>query len=255
MLFWYYCYLQPKVEPPQLFNYVGFPDFATIGRGYFDQMVQLGGVRPEHAVLDVGCGIGRVALHFTSFLNADSRYAGFDVVSRGPEWCNQKITKRFPNFRFAHVDVFNRHYNPRGSVRANAFSFPYSDESFDFAFATSVFTHLLPDAAKQYLSEVQRVLKIGGRCFISYFLLNEQSEKHMVNSDFDFTVPGQGYKLKTERDPEAAIAYEEDFITTLYQRIGLRLLPPIHYGDWSGRQATIGGQDIVVAEKVSGRDP
>ena len=39
----------------------------------------------------------------------------------------------------------------------------------------SVFTHMLPPDLDQYLSEVQRVLRQGGRCLISAFLLNEES--------------------------------------------------------------------------------
>ncbi len=249
VLFWYYCYVRADMQPPQLFNYVGFPDFAAIGRGYFDEIVRLGGVQPDHSVLDVGCGIGRVAIQFTTFLRANARYAGFDVVPKGPTWCNQKIAKRFPNFSFDHVDVYNRHYNRRGTVAPNEFRFPYDDGSFDFAFATSVFTHMLPGAVAHYLSELSRVLKCGGRCFISYFLLNDQSEKYMVDSDFNFTVAGDGYKVKSEKDPEAAIAYEEGFVTRLYRDAGLRPILPIHYGDWSGRVGAVGGQDIILAEK------
>jgi len=34
---------------------------------------------------------------------------------------------------------------------------------------------LLPESMRHYLSEVSRVLKRGGRCFITFFLINEES--------------------------------------------------------------------------------
>ncbi len=251
LLFWYYCYVRTSVQPPQFFNYVGFPDFASIGSGYFNNIRRLGGVTPNQHVLDVGCGIGRVAVHFTSFLNAGARYEGFDVVAKGPRWCNRKIGKQFPNFAFQHVNVYNRHYNKQGVVPAHEFTFPYEDETFDFVFATSVFTHLLPEAVARYLSEMGRVLKPGGRCFISYFVLNDTSKQHMSRSDFNFSCIDGRYGVMTEDDPEAAIAYEESYIKKLHQHSGLPLMLPIHYGDWSGRVGDVGGQDVILAQKPS----
>ncbi|NNF39862.1 MAG: class I SAM-dependent methyltransferase [Woeseiaceae bacterium] len=249
-LFWYYCYVSKTTNPPQLFNYVGFPNYSGIGRGYFANMQQLGGVRPEHDVLDVGCGIGRVAIHYTEFLHAESRYEGFDVVKKGPQWCSEKIGRRFPNFSFCHANVYNKHYNRRGAISASAYRFPYENESFDFVFATSVFTHMLPDAIGQYLSEIERVLRPGGRAFLSYFLLNDMSRKHMVTSEFNFQRVDDRYGVMSENDPEAAIAFDESFIRQLHDDNGIPVLLPIHYGDWSGCRGVTGGQDVLVAEKA-----
>jgi ubiquinone/menaquinone biosynthesis C-methylase UbiE len=42
--------------------------------------------KPDDRVLDVGCGIGRVALHFARFLGEHGRYDGFDAVRVGVDW-------------------------------------------------------------------------------------------------------------------------------------------------------------------------
>src|SRR5687767_15011180 len=70
-----------------------------------------------------------------------------------------------PDFQFDWLDVGNTQYNTRSSRAASAVRFPDDDASFDFVFATSVFTHLLPDAAARYLAESRRVLRPGGRLF------------------------------------------------------------------------------------------
>ena len=72
------------------------------------------------------------------------------------------------------------------TLAASSFSFPYEDESFDVVFATSVLTHLLPDAVENYLAEIHRVLAPGGRSFVTYFLIDEESKSLMSESEFPF---------------------------------------------------------------------
>ena len=137
--------------------------------GHFRDVCRLG---PDEAVLDVGCGVGRMAAPLTAYLSPRGRYDGFDIMAENVRWCRRALTPRFPNFRFRHADVYNREYNPGGRVPAAAFRFPYPDAAFDFVFATSVFTHLLPADAAHYLAELGRVLRPGGRGLATVFLLN-----------------------------------------------------------------------------------
>ena len=97
---------------------------------------------------------------------------------------------------------------------------------------------------------VARVLRRGGHAFISYFVLNDESRDHMASSAFDFQRVDERYAVKSEKDPEAAIAYDESFIASLHDEAGVPIVLPVHYGDWSGRAGEVGGQDVVVAQKV-----
>ena len=54
-----------------------------MGRRFLEQFVALGGLKPDHHVLDVGCGIGRMALPLTTFLSAGGEYREFDPVGKG----------------------------------------------------------------------------------------------------------------------------------------------------------------------------
>jgi SAM-dependent methyltransferase len=173
------------------------------------------------------------------------------VFPEGIAWCQENITPRHPNFRFRVADIKNKEYNPAGRFAASEYEFPYESASFDFVLLTSVFTHLLPDEVENYLSEIWRVLAPGGRCLASFFLLNEESLGAIRSgtSTIDFRHDFGGYRVKDVQTPEAAIAFPEDYIRSLYAERRLNIAEPIHYGSWPGRRAFLSYQDVVVAVK------
>jgi ubiquinone/menaquinone biosynthesis C-methylase UbiE len=138
------------------------------------------------------------------------------------------------------ANIHNQEHNSAYRFAASECRLPYDDASFDFAFLTPSFTHLLPDEVENYLSEIRRVLASGGRCLTSFFLLNEESldclrsGSSTINVKHDF---GE-YRTKNASSPEAAIAYPEGFIRDLYAEHGLRIAEPTHYGSWPGRKVS-----------------
>jgi len=107
-----------SLTPPRRLIFVGDGDFRKTGDEFFRYFVELGGLKPEHTVLDVGCGIGRMAIPLTTYLTK-GRYEGFDIVRRGVAWSTRNISARYPNFRFQLADVYNRWYNPGGAFDAS----------------------------------------------------------------------------------------------------------------------------------------
>ncbi len=222
-----------------------------IGEEFCRFFVELGGLQPDERVLDVGCGIGRMAVPLTKYLK-DGEYEGFDVVPKSVEWCKENITPRYPNFRFSLADIHNELYNPRGRFKAAEYKFPYEDQYFDFVFLTSVLTHLLPRDMQNYLRETARVLKKDGRCIITFFLLNPQSLslRSLGRSELDFKYQREGCRILDEDAPEYAVAYDEGHIRELYRRHNLRIVEPVHYGSWCGRgNSYLTYQDLIVAVK------
>jgi SAM-dependent methyltransferase len=239
--------------PPKRIWGMGAEEYQSVGREFLELFIRLGGLQPHHRVLDVGSGVGRMTVPLTDYLvPPDGAYEGFDIDRPGVEWCSKAITSRFPNFKFHHSDVLNKHYNPRGTHQASSYRFAYQDGSFDFVYLTSVFTHMFPADLENYLGEIARVLKPGGRCLITWFLLNPESEALVKagRSTQDFSHPLDGCTTTTPADPEAALAYPETYVRDLYARLGLTIEEPLHYGAWCGREPHVSYQDIVVASKA-----
>ena len=237
--------------PPKSMISVGDGDFEQIGQEFKNYFIDLVNLQPNNRILDVGCGIGRMAIPLTSYLSQKGEYWGFDIVAKGIEWCQSRISPKFSNFHFLYSDVYNKQYNKEGKVLAQDFEFPFDDKFFDFVFLTSVFTHMLPLDLENYLSEISRVLKTGGKCLITFFILNQESEGLIRSgrSTLDFRYKIYDCLTINENVPEAAIAYNEEFAKTLFEKYGLKIIQPIHYGSWCKRDKFLTYQDLLIAIK------
>ncbi|WP_275042738.1 SAM-dependent methyltransferase [Azospirillum baldaniorum] len=102
--------------PPPDRVFIGDGDFRAIGAEFLRHFVRVGGLKPKHRVLEIGCGIGRMAVPLTQYL--DSSYDGVDIVEDGIRWCAETITPAYPEFRFRTLDVANALYNPGGAEDA-----------------------------------------------------------------------------------------------------------------------------------------
>jgi SAM-dependent methyltransferase len=107
------------------------------------------GLRPEHTLVDVGCGSGRLAKALVPYLTP-GRLLGTDVVQELLDYARDGCPA---DWHFVLVD----------EVRI-----PFADNCADFACFFSVFTHLLPEECYCYLLEAQRVVKPGGRIVFSF---------------------------------------------------------------------------------------
>lgn len=238
------------IPPRKLIHNIG-GSFNGVGNAFFRHFVELGNLQPHERVLDVGCGVGRMAVPLTRYLADGGSYEGFDIDAREIDWCTRHVTSRYPNFRFQVADIYSKRYNPKGACTDAGYRFPYADGSFDFVFMTSVCTHILQPGIENYLSEVSRVLKRDGRSLITWFLLNEESTGLMRagRSSLDFKY-GQGPCRLADQDvPEFAVAYDEGLVTNAYASKGLIVVEPIRYGNWCDRARSFDYQDIVVARK------
>lgn len=240
-----------KLTPPKGMIFTGSGDFRQQGRDMVEKFKSLGDLRPEHKVLDIGSGIGRIAVGLTEYLNEKGRYEGFDVMERGVLWCQNNISTVYPNFQFKYTPLKNDLYRNDGEAAEN-FTFPYADNQFDFIVLTSVFTHMMPEEVKHYLGEIQRVLKPEGKCFATFFVLNEESKEGMKNNkEFHFPYEYGYYRLMDDKIKSANIAFEEDYLKANLILDNKLKLDKIHHGWWSNqnREACESFQDIVMIKK------
>ena len=87
-------------EPPKQRIYTGDADFRKIGCGIVKALIRNVDLQPHSAVLDIGSGVGRVALPLTQWLDSAGRYVGVEIVTEGVSWCIENISAKYPNFYF-----------------------------------------------------------------------------------------------------------------------------------------------------------
>jgi SAM-dependent methyltransferase len=245
--------------PPKAGTFTGaVDDFAASGDVLVGALAGVVGATPSSQVLDVGCGVGRLAVAMSRFLDASGRYEGLDIVPEGIGWCRQHIVSPHHNVHFTLADVYNKEYNPKGRVQPADYRFPYPDEAFDIAVLVSVFTHMLPADVDRYVSEIARVLKKNGRIFATYFLITPESLR-LMNSrrcSVRFKHNLGSHWLQSGSVPELSVAYDEQYIRAVYAKHGLSDPPDIYPGGWCGRPGRwppgsgLGGQDTLVATKL-----
>lgn len=223
--------------PPSERNFVGDGNFLAIGLEFLKWFVRVGELKPTERVLDIGSGIGRMALPLTQYLDGGT-YDGVEIAADGVAWCAENITPRYENFRFQRLDLAHPLYNPAGQMRTEEVRLPFKDASFDFIFLTSVITHLTAPEVQAYAREIRRVIAPGGRCLMTAFLLNTPARQGLI--DGKGALPFNG--AATEREiyayadnPTAAVAFEEDYLLSFFWDADMRRTRPPIYGRWSGR--------------------
>ncbi|WP_102408313.1 class I SAM-dependent methyltransferase [Parabacteroides bouchesdurhonensis] len=234
--------------PPKGMVFIGSGDFKKQGLHLMDLLIKHAGLSPEGRVLDIGCGIGRLAVPLTGYLNEKGSYEGFDIVKKGIDWCNKHISSHYPNFKFLHIDLKNDLYNLKTDAEAKHFVFPYEDKQFDCIVLTSVFTHMMPEDVDNYLGQIARVMKPAGKCLATFFLLNPDIERQMSEgkAKFNFCHRYEGYSLMDEKVKEANIAFDESYLSAMLDKHGLKT-EAIHHGGWSGTEtAPLDFQDVTI---------
>jgi SAM-dependent methyltransferase len=106
-----------------------------------------GGMEGLGAVLDFGCGCGRLARHWDALDGPE--VFGCDLNPDAIAWCRA-------NLRFMQADT-----------NGLAPPLPHPSERFDLVYATSVFTHLSEAMQHEWMAEMRRVLRPGGLLFLT----------------------------------------------------------------------------------------
>ncbi len=106
-----------------------------------------GELRRLGAILDLGCGCGRVLRQWADL--EGPRIYGTDYNRRAVRWCRQNL--------------------PFARVSANDLEppLPFEDASFDLVYALSVFTHLTARLQHSWMAEAHRVLRTDGHLVLT----------------------------------------------------------------------------------------
>lgn len=245
--------LDETLIPPDelLFDGTGTrQQFIDGGPGFlWNSLVARARLEPHHTILDIGSGNGKHARVLTEFLQGGS-YAGFDIVPDGIRWCQDRYG-RFPNFRFDLAEVHSDWYNPDCTVMPEDYVFPYNDESFDVAFAASLFTHLEPAATINYFRQTHRTLKNGGRLLLTCFLINDFNRGRQAQDvqDRQFSQASDAHWVIDANNPSRGVAYDEAALRQMLIDAGF-VVAEMTFGTWANRiDALSAFQDTIVAIK------
>jgi SAM-dependent methyltransferase len=230
--------------------FAGGAEQATLAR-------TLAEVRASSTVLEIGCGLGRMAFALRRLI-ITGRYIGVDVVEEKIAFLRRTLGARAANFAFVHLDAHNGFYNPTGHLATLDIALPCSDGEVDAVVSMAVFTHLLPENVDRYVSEITRVLRPGGRALLSCYLLDHYDPDAArpprysgTQFAFDHAVAGDAeVRTSCPEQPEAMTAFTERFLLDAARRHGLHPVVPALPGSWSGAtDAWLTGQDLVILER------
>jgi SAM-dependent methyltransferase len=145
------------------FGEPGAPDHRQAVGGMWDELGELqfrylvdAGLKPDHKLLDVGCGSLRGGIRFVEYLEPGNYY-GLDVNESLLDAGRQELEARGLGDRGANL------------LADDAFRFERFGVPFDHAVAVSVFTHLPANHVSRCFGEMAKVLKPGASFHFTYF--------------------------------------------------------------------------------------
>lgn len=162
------------------------------------------GLRPEHVLLDVGCGSLRGGVRFIDYLEP-GHYWGIEKqaelleAGRDVELSRAGVAGKEPHLRV--TGLFELDHVPAGVA-------------FDFALAQSVFTHLRPELVRLCIERVTRRLAPGGVFYATFF-----------EGDEDVVGPSHGWREDELQHPR----YRRETLRRLADEAGADLA---YVGAW-----------------------
>jgi SAM-dependent methyltransferase len=200
------------------------------------ELLEFHGLRAADDLLEIGCGIGRLAYVLASFLEDDGSYTAFDISPDAIAWLNTNYAPRLPNFRFDLVELHHPRFRPKGKGKTAGFTFPYPDQQFDFACSFSVFQHLTIEQIGQYLREARRVLRPGGRALITLVAILPDDED-LTAASKPFQPVGNGIYESMPGKANTGYAYDDALLRATIEAQGLAVVDFV-LGSWHhGRPA------------------
>lgn len=229
----------------------GSPEKARqIGLKWAETFELLGGLRPSHSILDIGCGPGRMAIAIGERFDWQNDYTGFEISEEDVRFCRDTIAAAHASFRFVHMDVYNVEYNRAGTIQPTDVRFPADDAAVDFCFATSVFTHLFADESRHYLHEAARVTR--GTFLSTWFILDEAFAEAERAGTPRFSFPHRhedGTRYENPKDIAAAVGHDWARVQGFFADAGLSC--DLHRGAWRGdKKRARHSQDVIVARPL-----
>lgn len=162
-------------------------DFAAVGELEFNLLKSLG-LAPQSAVVDVGCGSGRLACQLAPWLQGN--YVGTDILPSLLEHAREHAGRSDWSFQ-----------------QTNGLTIPVPDDWADFVCFFSVMTHITHEETWTYLLESKRVLKPGGLIVCSFLEFRIRSHWWIFKNTYADKSPDKILNQFLSRDAFEAFAF------------------------------------------------
>lgn len=174
-------------------------------------------------ILDFGCGCGRFLIPL-SFKIDRKKLSGTDIDPEAVNW----MKANYPDFK----DIDTNGVNPPTK---------HSNDSFDFIFSISIFTHLPEEMHMNWIKELSRILQPGGIGVFSihgefyYHLISENDRAELLEKGFKYTV---GYNTDGLPDFYQSAFHTHDYIRREWGKY-FEIVDIVKQGIGNGQDAVI----------------
>ena len=142
-------------------------------QGWQVELMLSQGLRPEHRLLDVGCGALRAGVRFIDYLDEDNYY-GIDAYE--------------PYIQLGH-DVASLYQvkKPYSLLLTDDFDFP--NVEYNYMIAQSVLTHLSLNKWEKLISKLSNCCAAGANFLFTYMLGTQQTKGFLYDGTLPMQVP------------------------------------------------------------------
>lgn len=158
--------------------------WEMLGQLQFD-FLKKRGLKPEHRLLDLGCGTLRGGRHFIRYLNAGN-YTGIDISFKAIQYARELVN---------HEELLDKIPNLLLNKDKRLDFKQWSTTKFDYILAQSVFTHLKPEHIEECFLHIREVMHGNSVFYFTYFRAREYREA----SQKDFLYPLSYFEGLAER--------------------------------------------------------
>ena len=85
-------------------NFKDDKDFLETAKKEAKRLMDDCSINKENAVLDIGCGTGRLPIGLLRTIGEKIQYTGVDVSEAAIAWCKRHIEKKHPAYKFIRIN-------------------------------------------------------------------------------------------------------------------------------------------------------
>ncbi|MEA3479799.1 MAG: class I SAM-dependent methyltransferase [Bacteroidota bacterium] len=158
--------------------------WKEIGQLQFDFLISKG-LLPNHTVLDIGCGTLRGGRHLIKYLNT-ANYYGMDISHQAIKYSKKLVQQENLSEKDPFLCV-----NKEMNLKFHEFS----EQTFDYILAQSVFTHLKPEDIEECFENIDDIMHKSSAFYFTY----DKAEEYKQLSVKDFQYPYSFFKSLAEK--------------------------------------------------------